>query len=395
MNWIEVISAGPGDAALLTAQARQALEAAQVVFCAERHAGLADAAKRRPLTPLAAALDAIEACQRQNVRAAVLVSGDAGLYSFLPAMVKRLGREALRVHPGVSSLQALCARLRIPWQEARVLSAHGRSLPPAALCDAVRTHRHTLLLLDNERGPRWVGQTLQAGGLKKARLTVGENLSYPDERVAPYEEREYGGLCVALVENDAPQMGPPPPGLPDEAFVRGKTPMTKREIRVQILAALALTPDAVVWDVGAGTGSVTVECARQCPWGRVYAVERDAEALALLQSNVERFHLLNAQIVPGSAPGALAALPAPTHVFLGGTGGKAAEIIAALPGPARLCATAVTMESAWAYTRLLRDCPGFTAAQIAVSRIESAGDLHMLRAQNPVFLFSADIGGRP
>ena len=173
--------------------------------------------------------------------------------------------------------------------------------------------------------------------------------------------------------------------------------MTKREIRAQIAAELNLPPDAVVWDIGAGTGSVTVECALQCPFGQVFPVERDPEALKLISENIRRFHLQNAEPVPGSAPEALDGLPSPTHVFLGGTGGRAAEILSLLESlgtPVRLCATAVTLESMQEYFALLRDQKDFSAVQIAVSRAEAAGSYHMLRAQNPVYVFSAEICGK-
>ena len=168
--------------------------------------------------------------------------------------------------------------------------------------------------------------------------------------------------------------------------------MTKREIRVQVLAALQLPPDAVVWDVGAGTGSVSVECARQCPLGAVYAIERDADALALIKQNQAYFHLQNLHIVEGEAPEALCGLPAPTHVFLGGTGKRTKEICAALPAGVRIVATAVTMESAQEFAALL---PDYEAAQIAVSRLEKVGSYRMFRAQNPVFVFSAVKGETP
>lgn len=399
MNWIDVISAGPGEKSLLTEEAKRAIQNADVIFCADRHAGLVpDAGKRRPLTPFSAALDDLEALLRESRRPAVLVSGDAGLYSLLPALKKRFGEASVRVLPGVSSLQAFCARLCVPWQEAAILSAHGRNLSPSTLCHTVRTHAQTFFLLDAEHDPNWVWSILKSSGLDGVRLTVGERISYPDERVAVYEPRTYDPLSVALAENGHPEGGLPLIGLPDEAFIRGKTPMTKREIRIQVLSSLALPPDAIVWDVGAGTGSVTVECARQCPMGRVYAVERDEDALHLIKENIAHFHLTNAEIIAGSAPEALENLPAPTHVFLGGTGGKTKEILEKLKNrnaPIRLCATAVTMESAQEYGTLLREYHRFSAVQIAVSRIEPVGGYHMFRAQNPVFIFSADRGGEP
>ena len=398
MKWIDVISAGPGGPEMLTEEARAAVQNADAVFCADRHAELVrDRNRRRALTPFASMMAELETLLDEDRRPAVLVSGDAGLYSLLPVLKKRFGSDRLRVFPGVSSLQAFCSRLCIPWQDAVILSAHGRDLMVSKLCHTVRTHGKTLILLDGEHDPNWVWNALRAGGLETARLTVGERISYSDERISPYERRKYDDLCVALIENDLPEAGLPAIGLPDEAFVRNKTPMTKREIRIQILASLGLPPDAVVWDVGAGTGSVTVECARQCPLGRVFAVERDEDALKLIRANTEKYCLQNVEIAAGAAPEALKGLPVPTHVFLGGTGGRTREILNALKvlnAPIRLCATAVTMESAWAYTELLGKYKGFSAAQIAVSRVEPVGESRMLRAQSPVFVFSGDIGGK-
>ena len=397
MNWIDVVSAGPGSEDLLTAQARRTLDEADAVFCAERTQNLVrNPAVCRHLTPLSKALEDMEALRAEGLRVAVLLSGDAGLYSMLPLLSERFGREALRVHPGVSSLQAFCARLGIPWQQARILSAHGKQLTRSALCHTVRSGRLTLLLLDAEHNPRWIRQSLKDGGLENADITVGERISYPDERVGPWEDLQYDPLSVALIENRMAGWPPRAFALPDDAFVRGKTPMTRREIRAQVAAELNLIPDAVIWDIGAGTGSVTVECALQCPFGRVYAVERDPDALKLIEENIRQFHLQNVDVVAGSAPEVLENLPAPTHVFLGGTGGHAAEILALLEKletPVRLCGTAVTLESIRVFFELLQKKKNFSAVQIAVSRAELMGGYHMLRAQNPVFVFSADLCG--
>ena len=397
MDPIAVISAGPGSPEYLTRQAAEAIDRADAVWCAPRHEALIPRAKRRPLLPFPAAMDGIRRFREAGGNAAVLLSGDAGLYGMLGILENHFGREALRVYPGISSIQALCAYLGMRWQDARILSAHGRALSSSALCHFARTHSLVLLLMDEAHDPHWARQSLDSGGLSALGLIVGERLSYPDQRVMPYEPREYDPLCVAAILNDAPESGLPPVGIDDAAFIRGKTPMTKREIRAQVISALRLRPDAVVWDIGAGTGSVSVECARQCPLGTVYAVERDAEALELIGRNQARFRLQNIEIIAGAAPEALRDLPAPTHVFLGGTGGQAGAILRHLEGldsAVSLCATAVSMESAAMYTRLLSGYDGFTAMQLAVSRLERAGGVRLFRAQNPVFVFSATLGGR-
>ena len=394
MNRLEVIGAGPGAGDMLTLRARAAIDGAQAVWCAERTEELVPEEKRRRLSPFSRAMDDMEAELQRGVRCAVLLSGDTGVYSMLSLLKRRFGAERLRVQTGVGSLMYLCASLGLSWQDARILSGHGRALSPAALCHEARTHCMVLLLMDGERDPRWARRALDMGGLQHVAMTVGERLSYENEVIAPFEDRAYDPLCAAVIENPEPEKGLPPVGLEDEAFIRGKTPMTKKEIRSLVLSALRLTKDAVVWDVGAGTGSVSVECARQCPWGYVYAVEKDGEALSLIGQNRDAFHLQNMEVVPGRAPEALSDLPAPTHVFLGGTGGESREIMAMLKAfhaPIRVCATAVTMETAQLLTGEMGNYADFSASQVAVSRLERVGHYRMFRAQNPVFVFSCTI----
>ncbi|NLO84809.1 MAG: precorrin-6y C5,15-methyltransferase (decarboxylating) subunit CbiE [Clostridiales bacterium] len=395
MKPIEVISVGAGSEGLLTLDARRAIDRAEAIFCAERHSVLVPNQLRvKPLIPFEHAIEEMGACQQSGQAVAVLVSGDAGLYSLLPLLVRRFGEARLHVHAGISALQSFCASMGVAWQNACILSAHGRKLSASALCHAARTNAQVILFLDAEHNPNWVYETLMRGGLDDARITIGERLSYPDECIAPYQPKEYDVLSMAYIENLAPANGLPPVGLPDDAFIRGKTPMTKREIRVQALASLALPMDAAVWDVGAGTGSVSVECARQCPLGSVYTIERSDDAIELLRKNIDKFNLLNVEVVAGAAPEILAGLPAPTHVFLGGTGGASEAIIkhlVSLNKPIRIVATAVTMETAFDLNRLLSGYPSFTAAQMGITRLEGVGSYTMLKASNPVFLFSAQM----
>lgn len=400
---ITVIGAGPGDAKALTQEALEAIAQAEVVFAAQRHAALAGRTVR-PLEPLSEALESISQLLAAGRPVAVLVSGDPGLYSLLGLLVRRFGEAVTRVIPGVSALQSLAAKLRESWQGAHVASAHGRALTPSALAHLVRTHEKTALFLDGERDPVWMARSLLAAGLDGVDIAVGEHLSYPDERLvrgdaAFIAAQRFGPLCLARVLNPHPQTGLPPVGLDDGAFLRGNVPMTKREVRMLALAELRLTPQSVVWDVGAGTGSVSVECARQCPLGQVYAVEREEDALALIARNRDQFRLLNLEVVPGTAPAALSGLPQPSHVFVGGGGAALAHIleaIEAMPGPLRLVGAAVTLESQATLVSRLSG-PGWSglhAMQLAATRIEQVGTLNMMRAQNPVTLVSGDWRGR-
>jgi len=399
---VMVIGAGPGDPSFLTEQAVQGLAQADRVFAAKRHAGLAAPEKYCPLEPFGESVREVERRWKLGERLAVLVSGDPGLFSLLPMLKRTLGNENVDVVPGISALQAMYGALGESWQGACILSGHGRPLSPGALLFDVERHFSTAIFCDSLHSPGWICDALLRGGLAQADVAVGEMLGYREERItrgspAAIRKGRYHPLCMVRIQNPGWRAALPLSDLPDEDFIRGKTPMTKREVRALIVGALHLACDAVVWDIGAGTGSVSVACALQCPLGEVYAVEQSESACSLIEQNAEKLHAWNVRPVTGTAPEALQALPAPTHIFLGGSGGRAAEIlryIETLPAPFRLAATAVTMESAGLFTAPRKGWANVTLSHIAVTRIEPVGGVHMFRAQNPVFLLSADWKGQ-
>ena len=184
------------------------------------------------------------------------------------------------------------------------------------------------------------------------------------------------------------------PGWPDNAFLRGDVPMTKQEVRAAALAKLGVKPADTVWDVGAGTGSVSVELALAAPRGHVYAVECAPDACDLIRKNREKFRAYNLTLIEGRAPEALAALPAPDAVFIGGTKGSMAAVVdtvLAKNPDARICISAIALETMSAAVAALT-ARGLAAevAQIAVSRTRPAGQLHLLMANNPVFLITGE-----
>ena len=184
------------------------------------------------------------------------------------------------------------------------------------------------------------------------------------------------------------------PGLPDEAFIRGEVPMTKQEVRAAALAKLAVRPADTLWDVGAGTGSVSVELALAAPQGHVYAVECEPDACALIRRNREKFAAWNLSLIEGRAPAALEALPAPDAVFIGGTKGSMAAVVdtvLAKNANARICIAAIALESLSAAIAALT-AHGLSAevTQLAVSRTRPAGKLHLLTANNPIFLITGE-----
>ena len=394
MQTVTLIGMG-ASADTLTAEAREALGRAELVAGAQR---LLDAlpagvtAERVPAVRPADVLAAVAGAQN----AAVLYSGDTGFYSGAAGLLARLKEAGVpaRVLPGLSSVQMLAAALGRPWQDWKLVSAHGRPCDPvAAVCGGQPAF---FLTGTGESSPAALCAQLAAAGLGALPVTVGENLGLVSRRIfagtaAGAAGERFGPLAVLLAE-PAFRLPARTPGWPDETFVRAEgVPMTKRAVRAQVLAQLALCPGETVWDVGAGTGSVSLEMAYANGGAPVWAVERLPEACAVLEENRRRLGGWNVRPVSGEAPAALAGLPAPDAVFIGGTRGRLGPILdaalAANPA-ARICLTAIALETLAA---ALDACMarGLEAEITQIAAAHAAGRPHLLRAANPVFLITA------
>lgn len=394
MQTVTLIGMG-ASAATLTAEAREALGRAELVAGAQR---LLDAlpagvtAERVPAVQPADVLAAVAGAQN----AVVLYSGDTGFYSGAAGLLARLKEAGIpaRVLPGLSSVQMLAAALGRPWQDWKLVSAHGRPCDPvAAVCGGQPAF---FLTGTGESGPAALCAQLTAAGLGALPVTVGENLGLASRRIfagtaAGAAGERFGPLAVLLAE-PAFRLPARTPGWPDETFVRAEgVPMTKRAVRAQVLAQLALCPGETVWDVGAGTGSVSLEMAYANGGAPVWAVERLPEACAVLEANRRRLGGWNVRPVSGEAPAALAGLPAPDAVFIGGTRGRLGPILdaALAANPAvRICLTAIALETLAA---ALDACAarGLEAEITQIAAAHAAGRPHLLRAENPVFLITA------
>lgn len=393
---------GPGSGEAMTGQVRRAIQEADCLIGARRMleaAAWAQKPGREAVSP-----QDIAACIRERTdcrRFTVLLSGDTGFFSGAKRLMPALADCQVDILPGLSSLQVLCARLGTSYEDVTCVSLHGRE--GDIVPDAGRFCR-LFVLVGGSTGVSGLCAGLTQAGMGQVRVSVGERLGYPGERVTTGTAAELAGmdfdpLSAVLIENRMAR--PYTPGLPDELFQRGgdgKTvPMTKSEVRALAVSRLRLREDSLCWDVGAGTGSVSIEMALQARQGRVYAIERREDALALLRENRERFHLGNMELVPGSAPGVCVSLPAPTHAFIGGNAGNLREIVALLleKNPSvRIVAAAVTLESAAELTGIIRDFP-FAEHEVLclnAARGRVAGDYHLMAAQNPVYLFTMQNG---
>lgn len=416
MRKVTIIGAGPGNPDLLSRAALDAIDIADVVIGAHRALVGIDVPPDVVRCELVKTADIVAALTDAASwqRAVVVMTGDVGLFSGARRLVEALSGDAqvdVRVVPGISSASYLAARLARPWQDWRFASAHGVACDIVA--EAERAGELFLATSGGEDPSRLSGELVQAG-FGDARVTVAERLSYPDERITCATASEIAGqtfddLNVMLIEF-AGGAGSPvgsnasraassrwpyaSSGIPDELFIRGDVPMTKQEVRAVALAKLRLTATDTVWDVGAGTGSVSIEAALVARAGSVWAVERNTAGVRLIRENADAFGCGNVHAVPGVAPEALAKLPVPDAVFVGGSAGELPSIVeAALEknSQVRLCVPCVTVETLTEACALLSGSrfKGFEACQVSAARAEAVGSHHLMKAQNPVFLVSA------
>lgn len=359
--------------------------------------------------------------ESSHSRFAVPVSGDVGFFSAAAGINEALqeansretgsregaGRQPghqVEVHfiPGLSSLASFFAKLKMSWQDAALLSLHGAA---GDIAGQVRRHRKTFCLTGNNLPE--IGQTLINAGYGSLPVYIGENLDYENEQItkttaAALAETSRASLAVLLIINEDFDSRVRT-GIADEEFFRGDIPMTKAEVRAVTLAKLAVSPGDICYDIGAGTGSVTVEMALAAYGGQIFAIEQKGEAIALIEENCRRFHVGNVTPILGQAPAALATLealeklPAADVVFIGGSGGRMKEIleyVTARNPRVRIVINAIALENLASSLQLLTalGLPAIEVIQVSVAKANKVAELHMMTAQNPIFIISA--GGK-
>ena len=336
----------------------------------------------------------------QNV--AVVLSGDPGFYSGAKKLKEALldgrlsDREvSVEVIPGISSVVALSAKLGVSWEDAIFASVHGRG---ANLVSIVRQHPKVFVLAGAPENIRKTGEIFSYYGYGNLPVSVGVNLSYENEEILQMTMQECktydkDALAVMYIENPEAESVTVSGGIPDEMFLRGEVPMTKEEVRTVSLSKMHLKKDSIVYDIGAGTGSVSVEAACLTENGQVYAIETKEEAVELIRENGRKFGTDNLTVVPGMAPEALKELPAPDVAFIGGSKGHLKEIldvIASKNPKARVVLNAITLETVMEALECLKNRTYMEdeIVQVQVSKSRNIGRYHMMTGQNPVYVIS-------
>lgn len=340
--------------------------------------------------------------------AVVLLSGDSGFFSGAKGILEEFADTPYEIQciPGISSISYFSAKLGMNWEDMYIASAHGRK---ENLIGRIAQNERTFALLGGGRQLKELCEKLQYYGMNEVRLFVGENLSYAvgtieeGERIiqgspAEMQKQSFGNLICMIAENPAPQkrMGE----FKDEEFIRGKVPMTKCEVRTVSIAKLDLQENSVLYDIGAGTGSVSIEIAAKYPGIKVYAIEKNEEAVSLIQENKQKFCTDNVEIISGEALEILhnSQLDMPTHVFVGGSGGNFKEMAQWLftQNPRlHMVANAVTLNSIAEIYETVEDLQlQAEVVSMNVSKSKKMGGYHMMMANNPVYIFTIKAADR-
>ncbi len=397
---IRIIGIGMGARDGMTGEAAAACEDADVLIGAERMVqAAASFGKPMFISYRPQEIREYVYAHPEYERIGLLLSGDVGFYSGAAKLLEAFQKEETRLYPGISTVAYLCSRAKTAWEDVRLLSLHGRS---PNLIGAVCASKKVFALTGGRDGVREICKKLLAYGLSQVKVTVGERLSYPQERIlsgTPGEllEESYDGLCALLIQNNK-ACETLVHGLEDEAFLRGEVPMTKSEVRSVSLSRLRLGRNSIAYDVGAGTGSMAIEMAIQAWNGQVYAIERKPEAVSLIRENKRKFCADNLTVIEGLAPEALKDLPAPTHVFIGGSSGNLKQILETVLGKnpgTQIVLNAIALETVGEAMECLKNLPvkNLQISALSVSRSRQVGNYHMMMGLNPVYIISCKGGG--
>ena len=373
-------------------------------------------ARQRDLTgALPQVTEWIRAAQADNQRVVLLATGDPLCHGIAAYLASRLCIEAIEVIPNVSTLQLACARLSLPWQDMKFSSVHSKdagdwvegSEPSHGLYALLRDIRHNdrlAILTSPDNTPDRIARMLVAEGLADDfEMAVAERLCQPEERIisgmaiTAAAQMPFADPNVVLLWRTRPRPLPVLLGLPDASYQQRypeKGLITKNEVRVVSLARMQLRANSVVWDIGAGSGSVGLEAARLCSLGHVYAIEKNVDDSAIVRSNRKALGISNHTLVHSKAPEGLQYWPDPDAVFIGGSGGELAELIRLILQRMKpqgwLVMNFVTLENLAVAVETLKALGViWDVLQLQASRSKPILHMNRMAAENPVWLVCA------
>lgn len=402
---ISLVGIGMGNEKTLTVEAKETFQNAQLIIGAKR---MVEAVAKdnqviyEEYDPVKIRLYLMGHPEFDQV--AIALSGDVGFFSGAKKLLRELEvfeheGEKINTICGISSVVYFCSKIKTSWEDVKMASLHGQE---DNIIGLVQNYEKVFAIIGNKEGIKNLSRKLTEYQMEQVMLSVGERLSYPEEKILSgkpekFLEYETDALCVVLIENKEVPMKVVTHGIPDEEFIRDKVPMTKEEVRSISLSKLRLSKDSVVYDIGAGSGSVSVEMARCALEGKVYAIERKPQAVQLIQENKKKFAVDNLEVIEGLAPESLEGLPVPTHGFVGGSAGNLKEIMELLLAKnpqIRIVLNAITLETVAETLTCLKQLPvtDVEIVNVSISKAKELQEYHLMMGQNPVYIISCTGG---
>ena len=399
MKNIKIIGFGEGDIKTLTLGGLTAIKNAEQIIASER---IFDVLPKELLegkehfceSSPQKIIELINSSQRDEL--AILVSGDTGFFS-LARVIRSMENKILSSHtlelvPGISSFSYFLNKLQISYEDCRHISLHGRS---QSILSSVIHSKKLFGITSGNDDLKYIHKVLTRNGYGELEIFIGENLSYEDEkisrlRVKDIDKLSCSRLFVFLILNPSPK---PYAHLEDEDFIRGNVPMTKSEIRLMAISSLGITDNSIIYDIGAGTGSVATEIALNYPCSRVIAFEKEEDAVSLIKRNKEKFDCINLEIKNQIAPYGMDEPEPCDFAFIGGSGGNLTEILDGIFGrnpKARAVITAVSLETLSLALDYIKSngIKSYDISEISVSKVKKLGSSDMLFARNPIFIIT-------
>lgn len=388
---ISVVSLGCGQLSSLTPQVIAVINQSEVIVGSPHHfdeiSHIRNKAKKVNFpSPFSALVPLLEELAEEDQRMCILASGDALFFGIGSWLNRQLGNQCLNFYPNISSVQACFHAIGLPWQEAKVVSLHGR--PLSSLRRYLVNQQLIAILTDDTSTPIVIARELNQQGLGQSDIWVCEamghlNNGHDTQKVFQYKAENLAGLslsfqtlnvCIVVIKGQTIQ--PAFPGIADELFSTGSAPgfgmISKREVRLSILSLMQPSPNEIAWDIGAGCGSVSVEWARWNNTGTVYAIEPSQTRIEHIKINAERFGCTqNLKIIDGKAPTCCAELPQPDSIFIGGSNGLGEMLDFAwqqLKSGGKLVASAVTQDSRGALISFMSDKPSFEQVDVQITK---------------------------
>ncbi|HEY78065.1 MAG TPA: precorrin-6y C5,15-methyltransferase (decarboxylating) subunit CbiE [Dehalococcoidia bacterium] len=401
---VYIVGVAPEGVSSLGPEARRLVDRADLVFGGSRLLDMFPSLAGEKIT-ISKNLDKVTDTIKSNLgrkRIVVLASGDPNFYGIASYLTAKLGRDTVEVVPNVSAMQIAFARIKESWEDAALVSVHGR--PIEDIVGTVRSNHKIGIFTGDEHTPGEIARVLLENGVDGYRAYVCQNLGEKDEAVIKTDlpglrERNFAPLNTVILLKDQPKglTRPSRPrylGIPDEEFQQRRPKeglITKQEVRAVSLAKMRLGEESILWDIGAGSGAVSIEASFLARKGRIYAIEKNDTDVAIIKKNIRKFRAANVTVVPTFAPDNLDKLPDPTAVFIGGSGGRMEEILDLVcrrlkPG-GRIVINIVALENLTAAVKALR-ARGFNPDVTLVNAARSTNvmELTRLEALNPVFV---------